>query len=152
MYIICNEIPWTDPFDCFIRLRGDGPSIIFESHAGSPKTSRYSFIGVDPKIIINSKSDDPHISIELLRRLSLRNSVPRIDGIQPFVGGIVGYFGYGFAHLFETLPHKAYDDLQIPDVVLMNVDLVVSFDNVFKKGWLVATVGGDGNDEFVWRK
>jgi len=152
MYIICNEIPWIDPFDCFIRLRGDGPSIIFESHAGSPKTSRYSFIGVDPKIIINSKSDDPDISIELLRRLSLRNSVPRIDGIPPFVGGIVGYFGYGFAHLIETLPQNACDDLQIPDIVLMNVDLVVSFDNVLMKGWIIATVGENGNDELLCRK
>ena len=152
MYIICNEIPWLDPFDCFIRLREDGPSFIFESHAGSPKTSRYSFIGVDPKIIINNKSDDPEISVELVRQLSLRNRVPRIDGIPPFVGGIVGYFGYGFAHLIETLPHKACNDLQIPDIVLMNVDIVVSFDNVLQKGWIIATVRENGTDEFLCRK
>ena len=152
MYIICNEIPWLDPFDCFIRLREDGPSFIFESHAGSPKTSRYSFIGVDPKIIINNKSDDPEISVELVRQLSLRNRVPRIDGIPPFVGGIVGYFGYGFAHLIETLPNKACNDLQIPDIVLMNVDIVVSFDNVLQKGWIIATVRENGTDEFLCRK
>jgi len=87
-----------------------------------------------------------------VRRLSLRNSVPRIDGIPPFVGGIVGYFGYGFAHLIENLPHKACDDLQIPDIVLMNVDLVVSFDNVLMKGWIIATVGENGNDELLCRK
>ena len=152
MYIICNEIPWLDPFDCFIRLREDGPSFIFESHAGSPKTSRYSFIGVDPKIIINNKSDDPDISVELVRQLSLRNRVQRIDGIPPFVGGIVGYFGYGFAHLIETLPHKACNDLQIPDIVLMNVDIVVSFDNVLQKGWIIATVRENGPDELMCRK
>ncbi len=152
MYTICNEIPWIDPFDCFIRLRGDGPSFLFESHAGSPKTSRYSFIGVDPKIIINGRVDTLNVSVEMLRQLLLKNSVPRIDGIPPFVGGIVGYFGYGAAHIFENLPYKASDDLQIPDIVLMNADLLVSFDNLLKKGWIVASVGENGNDEFLCRK
>ncbi|MCC6545218.1 MAG: anthranilate synthase component I family protein [Nitrospirae bacterium] len=152
MHIIFKEIPWTDPFNSFISLRGDGPSFIFESHAVSPKISRYSFIGVEPKIIIKSKSDDPDISIELLRQLSLRNRVQRIEGIPPFVGGTVGYFGYGFAHLIENLPYHAIDDLQIPDIVLMNVDLVVSFDNVLQKGWIVATVGDNGPGEVLCRK
>ena len=152
MSIIFNEIPWTDPFDCFIRVRGDGPSFLLESHAGSPKTSRYSFIGVDPEIIINGRSDNPDISVELFRQLSLKNTVSGISGIPPFIGGIVGYFGYGSAHLFENLPHRACDDLQIPDIVLMNADLVISFDNVLKKGWVVATVGDNGNDELLCRK
>ncbi len=152
MYIIYNEIPWSDPFDCFIRLRGDGPSFILESHVGSPKTSRYSFIGVDPKIIINSKFNDSNISIELLKQSLLRDTIRRVNGIPPFVGGIVGYFGYGFAQLFESLPHKACDDLQLPDIVMMSVDLVVSFDNVLKKGWIVATVGANGQDELSCRK
>ncbi len=147
MYIICDEIPWIDPFDCFIRLKGDGPAFLFESHGGSPKTSRYSFIGVDPRIIYNGNSHDQDISLESLRELLPGEEVQRIDGIPPFVGGIIAYFGYGLAHLFEDLPGIAPDDLDIPDIILMKADLIVSFDNVLKKVWIVATVGDGMHDE-----
>ncbi|MCC7202599.1 MAG: anthranilate synthase component I family protein [Nitrospirae bacterium] len=151
MYTLYNEIPWIDPFDCFIRLRGDGPSFLLESHAGSPKTSRYSFIGVDPKIIIAGNAGDHDVSERLLRELLTAGRVEKTDGLPPFTGGIVCCFGYGFAHLFENLPHNAVDDLLIPDVVLLGTDLVVAFDNVLRKGWIVGTAGGNGQDERLCR-
>ncbi len=152
MYIACNEIPWIDPFDCFLRLRGDGPSFLFESNGGSPRTSRFSFIGIAPEIIINGSSDGIVATSELLRQLTGKSRVPRVNGIPPFVGGIVVFFGYGFAHLFEKLPRNSSDDLQLPDIVLMKVDLMVSFDNVMNKAWIVASVVDSVHDESLYRR
>lgn len=152
MNIVYKEIPWINPFDCFFRLRGDGPSIFLESHGGSPKTSRFSYIGITPEIIINGKLNDTVAPIELLRQLLRKNRVPRVDGIPPFVGGVAGYFGYDTIHLFEELPRNAVDDLKLPDVVLMKVDLLVSFDHVMKKTWIVASADGCGHDELLHSK
>jgi len=35
-------------------------------------------------------------------------------------------------HLFEDLPHRACDDLQLPDMVIMIVDTVVVLDHIGK--------------------
>ncbi|MBI5755801.1 MAG: anthranilate synthase component I family protein [Nitrospirae bacterium] len=161
MKIFHKEIAWMDPFECFVRLRENGPSFIFESRGGNARTARYSFIGIDPKIII--KSPTPYTlhpapstgPFALIRHYLKRRWVPRIKGLPPFIGGIAGYFGYDVAHFFEELPRRAYDDLQLQDIVLMNVDTVAAFDHIEKRGWITSVadeddVNGDGcNDRII---
>ena len=158
MKVLRKEIPWTDPYDLFVLLKGDEPSFLLESLGGGRKTSRYSFIGITPKIIIRNKGKEIKVlhsnntesvscgnPFETVRGLLKKREVLTPGDIPPFAGGVVGYFGYDMVHLFEKLPHRAQDDLQLPDMVLMIVDVIISFDHMRKKGWII--VIQDGSDE-----
>ena len=158
MKVLRKEIPWTDPYDLFVLLKGDEPSFLLESLRGGRKTSRYSFIGITPKIIIRNKGKEIKVlhsnntesvscgnPFETVRGLLKKREVLHPGDIPPFAGGAVGYFGYDMVHLFDKLPHRAQDDLQLPDMVLMIVDVIISFDHMRKKGWII--VIQDGSDE-----
>lgn len=175
MKILYKEIPWIDPFDAYVSLRGDGPSFLLESLGGNLKTSRYSFIGTNPKIIITSKGNNikisnvshsepthgdplgkmgtlPIFSLEkiwevsltpFIRHLLKRKEIINQIGLPPFMGGAAGYFGYDLVHHFERMPHRVTDDLQLPDMVLMIVDVIVAFDHRERRGWIIAVPDGD---------
>lgn len=158
MKVLRKEIPWTDPYDLFVLLKGDEPSFLLESLGSGRKTSRYSFIGITPKIIIRNKGKEIKVvhtnntesvscgnPFETIRGLLKKREVFHPGDIPPFAGGAVGYFGYDMVHLFEKLPHRAQDDLQLPDMVLMIVDVIIAFDHMRKKGWII--VIQDGSDE-----
>ncbi|HLA00856.1 MAG TPA: anthranilate synthase component I family protein, partial [Thermodesulfovibrionales bacterium] len=158
MKVLRKEIPWTDPYDLFVLLKRDEPSFLLESLRGGRKTSRYSFIGITPKIIIRNKGKEIKVlhsnntesvscgnPFETVRGLLKKREVLHPGDIPPFAGGAVGYFGYDMVHLFEKLPHRAQDDLQLPDMVLMIVDVIIAFDHMRKKGWII--VIQDGSDE-----
>lgn len=151
MKVLRKEIPWSDPYDLFLLLKGDEPSFFLESLGRGGKTSHYSFIGVTPQIIIRNKGTEIEVldsnnvgsvsrgnPFEAARDLLGKRKLLHSPDIPPFAGGAVGYFGYDMVRHFEELPHKAQDDLQLPDMVLMIVDVVIVFDHIQKKGWIMA--------------
>src|SRR4030067_2001443 len=111
MKVLRKEIPWTDPYDLFVLLKGDEPSLLLESLGGGRKTSRYSFIGITPKIIISNKGKEIKVlhnnntesvscgnPFEMVRGLLKKREVLYPQDIPPFAGGAVGYFGYDMVH------------------------------------------------------
>ena len=62
MKILYREIPWHDPFNAYLKLKSSGPSFLLESLGGNLKTARYSFIGVNPAIVFESKGNNIKIS------------------------------------------------------------------------------------------
>lgn len=150
MKIIYKEIPWINPFDAFIQIKEDEPSFILESLGIGTKTSRYSFIGTMPSATITSSANTITIlsnsqsqsftgdPIETMRQYLKGKELQDINGLPPFIGGAVGYFGYDVVRLFEELPFKPYDDLKLPDMVLMIVNVIVAFDHQTKRVWIIA--------------
>lgn len=57
----------------------------------------------------------------------------------PFVGGAVGYFSYDLCHFIERLPATALDDLQLPECYFGLYDLVLAFDNLLGKAYIIST-------------
>ena len=57
----------------------------------------------------------------------------------PFAGGAVGYFSYDLCHFIECLPSTAVDDLQLPECYFGFYDLVLAFDNLQGKAYVVST-------------
>jgi para-aminobenzoate synthetase component 1 len=51
----------------------------------------------------------------------------------------VGYFSYDLCHFIERLPHKAIDDLNLPECYLGFYDAIVAFDHLENKTYLVST-------------
>jgi len=161
MKIQYKEIPWRDPFDTYVLLKGDEPSFLLESLGGVIKTSRYSFIGINPSMIIKSKGRDIKIMrlhdtesgqgdpLIMIRRIIEERRCMNEEGLPPFVGGMAGYLGYDVIRLFERLPHPAQDDLNVPDIFLMVMDTIVAFDHIEKKGWII--VAPDEKDPYCDR-
>jgi para-aminobenzoate synthetase component 1 len=138
------SLPWpaADAFELYRRIaRPNRPSFLLESGKGGEAIAHYSFMGSDPYLIFSGKGSryelrgrdrttthegDPFGAFSAMLRAS---HIPRPEGLPPFFGGAVGYFGYDLVRRFESLPDLAADDLGLPDLLFAFVDLVAALDH-----------------------
>lgn len=147
------------PVSAFLKIDDGGDAFLLESVEQAERWGRYSFLGVQPRLVLTSKggavtlasggqvlahveADDP---LDEVQRLLAKYRPVAVAGLPPFTGGLVGYLGYDMVRHFERLPDTARDDLQLPDQYLMLVDTFLVFDNTTKTIKVVshATVDGD---------
>ncbi|MDD1693286.1 MAG: chorismate-binding protein, partial [Methanoregula sp.] len=120
---LCAELPLPEisPLDIYEGTR-TGCGFLLESMEGSEKLARYSFIGIDPEMIVtigetvDVRGNESFVSIA--RDPEGDNPVDRIKSILSrfhymnvkaprFFGGMVGYFAYDCVYsLFEKVPKK----------------------------------------------
>ncbi|MFV1998450.1 MAG: anthranilate synthase component I [Acidiferrobacterales bacterium] len=157
------------PLSVYLKLARDDDgnrrySYLFESVQGSEKWGRYSMIGIpcrtvlrvtgntisierDGELVEETEEDDPLAFIE---KFAGRYSVPEIDGLPRFTGGLVGYFGYETIRYIEpklgTLEKP--DAIGTPDILLMVSDEVVVFDNLLGKLYVVIHVNPEIDDAY----
>ena len=125
-----------------------------EDSKGLKNSGRYTFLGFDPKISITcqdgimvitdsdgqktSEIIDPMFKIQEILN---QNKAPKIEGLPPFCGGLVGYFSYDYAkYLHPELKLKATDKCFFRDVDLMLFDKVIVFDNHKQKIVLIVNI------------
>ena len=111
---------------------------------------RYSFFTADPFLVIRSRGprveltgsagrmvteEDPWNLLQLLLR---RYSVDRVQGLPPFLGGAIGYFGYDLGRTLERLPATATDE-GLPELDIGFYDWVLAADHLSGESWIVAT-------------
>jgi len=154
------DIPGLTPLAAFEAIRGRGHPVLLESARVNEKIGRYSFVTADPYLIFRSKGDTVELSLPAtpagkygkraamkrkpllkLRELMTNYRTERIEGLPPFTGGAVGFFSYDFVHQFEDLPNVAQADLDIPEAYFVFVDLVIAFDHILNKAWLIVNPG-----------
>jgi aminodeoxychorismate synthase component I len=148
------------PLDALEALRPMGRPVLLESVRVNEKIGRYSFVTADPYLEFRSKADtvDLHWAaapkgkygkraslkrrpILKLRELLTNYRTERVPGLPPFTGGAVGFFSYDFVRQFEKVPQQARDDLGIPESLFLFVDLVIAFDHVADKAWIIVSPG-----------
>lgn len=139
------------PLDAFELFRDKQFSFFLDSAMEPHKLGRYSFIGSDPFLVIST-----HGSENILTRGAEKSSlssnpfdvlnhfleVYRLDSCSspvPFIGGVVGYFSYDLCHFIERLPSTAVDDLKLPECCLGFYDLILAFDNLQGKVYVIST-------------
>ncbi len=132
---------------------------LLESAEDNQKWGRYSFLGYDPIMELTctngrlairrgregdacaeevSHTDHPGNAI---RQVLRRYHSPRIEGMPPFTGGLVGYFSYDYIKYAEpTLKLESMENADFRDVDLMLFDKVIVFDNYRQKVILIAGV------------
>ena len=145
------------PLSVYLKL-ADGPhTYLFESVEGGERFGRYSIIGLparrvyafaghalyvteDGELVESREVADPFAEVE---RLRAAHSVPKIEGLPGFTGGLVGWFGFECIQYIE--PRLAGgdtpDELGTPDILLMLSEEVAVFDNL--KGRLYLIVHAD---------
>ncbi len=123
---------------------------LLESAESSKQWGRDTFIGYNPSmevscqdgiVYIKGGSDYQEETREpqnVLRRILEENKAPKIEGMPPFTGGLVGYFSYDYIKYSEpTLNLNAKDEESFKDMDLMLFHRVIAFDNYKQKIFLI---------------
>jgi anthranilate synthase component 1 len=118
------------PVSAFLKLRGEGPAFLLESAEQGKRFGRYSFIGFRPREVIRWRLADGGDPYAIAAAAVGRYSQAPLDGLPPFSGGAVGFFGYDLVRTVEPLGDPGPDALLLPDMALMLSDLLVVFDNL----------------------
>ncbi len=135
------------PVSAFRKLSAGKYAFLLESAEKLNHLGRYSFLGADPPITIESiedrvkitengecrefLSDDP---LGEVRRLMEPYQPAGKIGEAPFAGGAVGFCGYDLVRTFEPTVGPAREDtLGLPDMVFMIARTFLSFDHRYRK-------------------
>ena len=152
------------PVSAFMRLRVDSPhAFLLESVEGGEKLARYSFLGRDPFLVLSTGPATPPADSGVEQRHyetgrreeffnDLRTTMERfksvsVEGLPPFSGGAVGYFGYDMVRLIEDVPDTCIDDLGMDDAVMMFFRTVLAFDHLRNQIHIVTNLFLEDDDE-----
>ncbi len=131
------------PVSAFLKLRAGepegAPCFLLES-AEQGQVGRYSFVGIRPRSVLRwnegtlsdssgekRQAPDPYAAVAAtLARFRLAP----IEGLPPFAGGAVGFFGYDLVRTVEPLGDPNPDPLGLPDMALMITDVLLVFDHL----------------------
>ena len=131
------------PVSAFLKLRAGepegAPCFLLES-AEQGQVGRYSFVGIRPRSVLrwadgilhetggaDREAPDPYAAVaESLDRFCLAP----VEGLPPFAGGAVGFFGYDLVRTVEPLGEPNPDPLGLPDMALMITDVLLAFDHL----------------------
>lgn len=117
---------------------------LLESARSGERGGRYSFLGFQPIMRINSKNRMVKITqeeeetvltldkpMDAIREVLLRYKSPTITTLPPFTGGFVGYFAYEMFQYEE--PILMLKDSEFHDFDLYLFDKVIAFDHFKQK-------------------
>jgi anthranilate synthase component 1 len=126
---------------------------LLESIEGGEKWGRYSFLGLNPIVHVTCKNKIVTIEdgslrkieadkpFDVLRSLLEQYKSPKISGMPPFTGGLVGYFGYEMISYAEPVLKLKSSDFN--DFDLMLFDKVIAYDHLKQKISIVVNMRTD---------
>jgi anthranilate synthase component 1 len=142
------------PIGAFLRLDDGGPAFLLESVEGGDRLGRYSFLGTNPRRLLEVRdgvariqsrplsasaytADLPVETLEATDPLAaIRAFVPRrrvapTEGMPRFTGGAVGALAYDAISSFEPrVPLPERDPVGVPTAAFIESDLVLVFDHL----------------------
>jgi anthranilate synthase component 1 len=152
------------PLSVYLKLADAPYTYLLESVEGGERFGRYSIIGLPAKRVISFRGHsleirengeliearevpDPFAEVEALRAAY---SVPKLEGLPGFTGGLVGWFGFECIGYIEPrlASGEKPDELNTPDILLMLSEELAVFDNL--KGRLYLIVHADPREANAW--
>ncbi len=154
------------PLSAWLKLAAGPHTFLLESVVGGSRWGRYSVIGLRAttryvfdgrqlhthRFDVRVESEDCHDVLAAVDRIKATYSVPKIDELPAFSGGLVGYFSYEIIEQIEpriaglTPP----DALNVPDVHLLLAEELAVFDNLTGQVWLIVHV--DPAEDAAWAR
>jgi para-aminobenzoate synthetase component 1 len=148
--------------ELFERLSENSSYPFFlDSGMDEEKLGRYSFMGIDPFLIVKSWGNNITLERDGKIEKIIGNPMDFLKGKLelykaekeefPFIGGGVGYFSYDLSHQFEELPKTVKKDVDIPEMVMGFYDGVIIVDHLKNKKYISA-IGFEKNIEEIIKK
>ena len=152
------------PLGVYRKLAKNAAStFLLESAEHGGAWSRYSFIGANSQATLSEKDGkaiwvgttpagapvgiDP---LDALRLSAAHLRSPKIDGLPPLTGGLVGYMGYDSVRRLEKLPTIAKKDIDLPELAFMLTSDLAVMDHAEGTITLIANaINWDGSGERV---
>src|SRR5262245_15154198 len=132
------------PVSAFRKLDRSPYSFLFESTEKNDVSGRFSFVGVEPRVIIQSYARELRIiecgtarrlaiscdPLDEVRKLMARHRFVSGCELPRFAGGAVGFLGYEAIQFFEPKVSPAQrDELQLPEALFMIPRSLLIFDH-----------------------
>jgi para-aminobenzoate synthetase component 1 len=136
MHVI--EIDFCDPPAAAYALRDLPHLTFFDSAMADRKLGRYSFVAADPFARFEAREARKDW-VSRLKSILAALGTASLPGLPPFQGGAAGLFSYELGRSLERLPAPAVDELAFPDVSLGLYDVVVAFDVIERRGFILST-------------
>ncbi len=120
------------PVSVLQRFADHENAFLLESMEGGEKWGRYSFVGVDPELLLEADHrDGAGTELEQLRHVYRDLRVAEIPGLPRFFGGAVGFVGYEAIGDFERIPvPKVGGPGLVPRSRFLKAERLIVFDNV----------------------
>ncbi|MBA4543370.1 MULTISPECIES: aminodeoxychorismate synthase component I [Thermoactinomyces] len=159
---IIREIPFkVRPEHVFAHLYRDEPYAFWlDGNRLAPGLSRYSFMGANPSFLVrvqsgkiewihqNTVQADTGDPFQAIQKLLDEHQTPAGTGKPfPFIGGLVGYFGYEMNRFIEKLPDLPEDPTQAPVSWWMFADQVLIYDQLEGKSYLSKRVNDSDGEK-----
>ncbi len=123
---------------------------LLESVGADMKWGRYTFLGFEPKLCITCTDGELTVGdrqfhttspSDTIRELLAGHKSPRLSGLPPFTGGLVGYFSFDYLSYSEPQVRcPSVDTEGFRDVDLMLFDKVIAFDHLRQKIILIVNM------------
>jgi anthranilate synthase component I len=132
------------PVSAFKKLDCGGYSFLFESTEKNDVSGRFSFIGIAPRVVMQSHGREVRIiegeeehrlpisrgPVDEVRKLMSHYQFVSRPELPRFAGGAVGFIGYEAIHFFEPkVPLPQQDELGLPEALLMIPSAILIFDH-----------------------
>ncbi len=144
------------PLSVYLKLaEGSSNSYLLESVEGGESLARYSFIGVDPRMVVSGNDVsvviDGETALETSMWTYLREHFRKYNVVQDsempsFVGGAIGYFGFSCSGWFEPSVKTAAESI-IPESTFMFFRSIVAFDHAKQSIKIISLVFTDEGDD-----
>ena len=152
------------PLGVYRKLAGtSASSFLLESAEHGGVWSRYSFIGAHSQATLTEVNGlaqwigvapagapsgiDP---LDALRLSASHLRSPKILGLPPLTGGLVGYMGYDSVRRLETLPNLSTKDIPLPEIAFMLTSDLAVMDHTEGSITLIANaINWDGSNDRV---
>jgi anthranilate synthase component I len=154
------------PVSAFKKLDRGDYSFLFESTEKNDVSGRFSFVGVDPRVVLQSYGREVRISengnerrlaltsdpLDEVRQLMARYDFVSRPELPRFAGGAVGFIGYEAIHFFEPkVPLAQQDELHLPDALFMLPSVLLVFDHRLRSLKIIVNAFlGNGPPEQVY--
>ena len=148
------------PVTAYLKLSEKStPSFLLESVEGGKAWARWSFVGVGARHTWRLKEGvltldgEPLPTQDPLRALyqSVHRPIAPDPDLPLFWGGVVGYAAYDLIRYYERLPSQKPDLLGIPDLLFVEPEVVVVFDQFKQQLHIVAPAEEGGKAEALER-
>ena len=152
------------PIGIYRKLAKNAPNtFLLESAEHGGSWSRYSFIGVRSEATLSEADGlalwqgtppagaptgiDP---LQALRLSAAHLRSPKIEGLPPLTGGLVGFMGYDVVRRLERIPNLALKDLPLPELSFMLTSDLAVLDHSDGTITLIANaINWDGSDDRI---